>query len=108
LSLQAGAGYRLRASDQLSCSLSLQAGVQQTRFEVLANGVDNVEARYNPLLGLSLDGWWLVSARFGFWAAADVQTIGRESLLFVAPGRATLTSPLLTPSGAVGVGWWLP
>ncbi len=107
LLLQAGLGYRLRLSERLSSAFAVHAGAQRMRFEVLANDVTRSEALWNPLVTLSVDGWWLAGSGFGFWAAVNTQSIGRESRLFVAPRRPAVSSPPVEITGLLGVGWWI-
>jgi hypothetical protein len=107
-SLQAGVGYRLQLAEHFSSAISLQAGVQQMRFEVLSGGVADTQQRWNPLGSVGVDGWWRPSSAFGVWAGLDAQSIGRRSRLLLEPDRLAATSYPVDLTFAVGVGWWLP
>jgi hypothetical protein len=108
LSLQAGVGYRLRLSERASVAVDLRGGAQQLRTAARARGETTSRVSWNPAVALGIDGRWLVGAGVGIWAAADAQTIGRETRLFVAPERSIVTSPLVGGSAVLGLGWWLP
>jgi hypothetical protein len=107
-SVQGGLGYRLQLSEQLSSALSLQAGVQQMRFEVLSGGVADTQQRWNVLGSLGVDGWWRPSASFGVWAGLEAQSIGRRSRLLLDGDRLAATSYPVDLNLTFGVGWWLP
>lgn len=107
LSAEAGVGYRLVASDALSFGALVFGGAQRARFEVLAGGEERSQVRWNPRVGLELDGRWRATAGFGIWAAVAGSSPGRESRLFVAPTRDPIRSSALDISAAAGLGWWL-
>lgn len=107
LSLEAGLGYRLSASDATSFGLTLLGGVQRASFEVLAAGVARSEALWNPRGGVELDARWRASPGFGVWAALGVGTVGRSSRLFVAADRDPIQAGALDAAAALGLGWWL-
>jgi hypothetical protein len=107
LSLQAGLGYRLRLSERVSSAISVRGGMQQMRFEALVREETRSDVTWNPLLGVGIDGWWLVAPNVGIWAAADAQTLARETRLFVAPERDVITSHVVDVSLALGLGWWI-
>lgn len=108
LSLSAGLAYRLRLSESASAAISLRGGAQQLRTAALARGETTSRVNWNPAVALGIDGRWLIGSRLGIWAAADAQTTGRETRLFVAPERDVVTSGVVDVSGVLGVGWWIP
>lgn len=108
LSLSAGLAYRLQLSERASAAVSLRGGAQQLRTAVLARGETTSRVNWNPVVALGIDARWLFGESIGIWAAADAQSIGRESLLFVAPERDAVTSGVLDVSSALGLGWWIP
>lgn len=109
LSLQAGVGYRFSFSERVSAAVTLRAGAQQMRFEAPAGAGEVSRAIWNPLAALGVDALWLLTPGFGVWAAADAQSIGRETRLFVAPEQVdAVTSRAVDVSGVVGLGFWIP
>lgn len=108
LALQGGVAYRLRLSERTSAAVAVRGGAQQMRFEVLAGGETTSRVKWNPVVALGIDAWWLLTPSIGIWAAADAQTLGRETRVFVAPERDAVTSREVDLSGVLGVGWWIP
>jgi hypothetical protein len=106
-SLDAGVGYRLALSDAFSVGAMVFGGAQRARFEVLAAGVSRSEAIWNPRVGLGLDARWRVSPGFGFWAAAEATSPGRQSRLFLLPGEPPIQGSAVDATATVGLGWWL-
>jgi hypothetical protein len=106
LSLAAGVGYRLDASDALSFGVMLLGGAQRARFEVLAAGQERWAALWNPLGGVVPAPRWRATAGFGAWAAIGGGTLGRSSRLYVAPGRDPIEAGAFEAGFAVGLGWW--
>lgn len=109
LSLQAGVAYRLRWSERVSSAVALRGGVQRMRFEALARGELASEVAWNPVVALGIDLWWLLGSNVALWAAADAQSIARETRLFVVRERGEpVRSYPVDVSAVVGLGYWIP
>ena len=104
LAFEAGVGYSVSLSNQLSLGLSVQAGVEQLRFEASAGGVESSTSVLNPVLTLGVDGGWQPWDAFGFWVALDAHSIGRKSELFVADTLVASTLPVQV-TGLLGIRW---
>lgn len=104
LAFEAGVGYQFTLSNELSLGLSVQAGIEQLRFEASAGGVESSTSVRNPVLTLGVDGGWQPWHAFGFWLALDAHSIGRKSELFVADTLVVSTLPVQV-TGLLGIRW---
>jgi hypothetical protein len=113
LTFDAGVGYRFALSERLNVGASVFAGAERARFELPADAsspgsdASQSEALLSPRLGLTGDVWWRAAPMFGFWAALEGSTAGRQTRLFIAPDREPARSLPVALELSAGFGFWL-